>query len=460
MRTVPAESSREPSKTLKSRLFALSQVYRFGPFTLDATRRRLIRDGEPVVVPPKALDVLQILLENRGRTVDKGDLMNRVWPDTAVEDANLTQSVFVLRRALGDEPQDPRYIATVARRGYRFVGSASQTGDDPLAQERRRPHHTANPEAYHAYLKGRHYWSKRDADGVRAAIGFFRQAIDLDPTYALAYVGLAECFVLRWVHGWTTATDAVLTAKAAATRAIEIDDSVAEAHAALGVLRMMSERDWPGAGQSFRHAIELAPAYPTTRNWYANYIAAIGQTDDAVREAEHAMRLDPLNVTWRMGVGHMLFLARRYEEAVKKESEALDIDAQFWLSHWVLGMTYEQLGDLPRAVDALQRADDFSGGNPMARGVLGRMLALCGRVDDARGVLNDLTTRSADDAAPADTVAIVHAALENIDAAFDWFERAGREGSFLLSFLNVSPLFDSLRSHERFGSLRRLLRLA
>ena len=125
----------------------MSQVYRFGPFTLDAARRRLSRDGEAVLVPPKALDVLQVLLENRGRTVEKDDLMGRVWPDTIVEEANLTQSVFMLRRALGDEPSDPRYISTVARRGYRFVASASETGTDPDLSERRRVHRTANLEA-------------------------------------------------------------------------------------------------------------------------------------------------------------------------------------------------------------------------------------------------------------------------------------------------------------------------
>ena len=108
----------------------MSQVYRFGPFTLDSARRRLFRDGELILAPSKALDVLQVLLENRGRTVEKDDLMGRVWPDTIVEEANLTQSIFMLRRALGDEPSDPRYISTIARRGYRFVGIASETGGD------------------------------------------------------------------------------------------------------------------------------------------------------------------------------------------------------------------------------------------------------------------------------------------------------------------------------------------
>jgi DNA-binding winged helix-turn-helix (wHTH) protein/cytochrome c-type biogenesis protein CcmH/NrfG len=438
----------------------VSKGYRFGPFRLDATRRRLIRDGDSVSVPPKALDVLEVLLENRGRTVDKEDLVARVWPDTVVEDANLTQSIFLLRRALGDDPADPRYISTVARRGYRFVGSASDEMTASAPEDRSRVHRTVNVNAYHAYLKGRHYWSKRNSDGVRAAIRCFRQAIDLDPTYASAYVGLAECYVSRWVHGWTTAADAIVTAKAAAGRALDIDDTIAEAHAAIGVLRMMAERDWSGAEKSFLCAIELAPDYATTRNWYANYLVALGRFDEAVREAQHAVELDPLNVSWRMGVGHMLLLARRHAEAVEQELNVIEMDSQFWLAHWVLGMAYDQLGDVPRAVVALQRADDFSGGNPIARGVLGRALALSGRVDEGRGILQDITLRNAREEAPADAVGIVYAGLGNLDAAFDWFERAAREGSYLLSFLNVSPLFDSFRSHERFSTLQRLMRLA
>ena len=438
----------------------MAQVYQFGPFTLDAGRRRLLRHGEIITVPPKALDVLHVLLDNRGRTVDKGDLMSRVWRDAIVEEANLTQSVFVLRRALGDEPSDPQYISTVARRGYRFVGNVSETGSEPLLNERRRVHRTASLEAYHAYVKGRHYWSKRDVDGVRAALGYFRQAIDLDPTYALAYVGLAECFLVLRGHSWPCAPDALLTAKAAASRALEIDDTIGEAHAALGLIRMTSEWNWVGAEQSFGCAIELAPDYATARNWWANYLAAQGRFDEAVREAAEAVRLDPLSVTWRMGVGHMLFLARRYAESVDTELSALEMDPQFWLAHWVLGLAYEQLGDLSRATAALRQADDLSGGNLMVLGLVGRMHALCGRIDEAQMILQDLITRPARQAPPAEIVGLVHASLGDTDAAFECFHRAARDGSYLLSFLNVSPLFDSLRSQEPFASLQRVLGLA
>ena len=223
---------------------------------------------------------------------------------------------------------------------------------------------------------------------------------------------------------------------------------------------MLSERDWLNAERSFCCAIELAPDYATARNWYANYLATQRRFDDAIREAQKAVVLDPLSATWRMGVGHMLFLARRYEEAVETELNALDMDSHFWLAHWVLGMAYEQLGDRPRAAVGLQHADDFSRGNLMVRGLLGRILALCGRIDEARGILKDLTTRNARDAAPAEAVGMVHAGLGDMNSAFDCFDHAAREGSYLLSFLNVSPVFNSLRSHQRFRTLQRLVRLA
>ena len=438
----------------------MSPTYWFGPFAFDAGRRRLSRDGQSIAVPPKALDVLEVLLANRGRTVEKGDLMGRVWPDTAVEEANLTQSVFTLRRALGDDPSNPRYISTVARHGYRFVGDATEASAPESLDGRPHVHRTANLNAYHAYLKGRYYWSKRDGDGVRTAISFFRQAIDLDPTYALAYVGLAECYVLLRGHCWSSAADAYLIARAAATKALEIDDTVAEARATIGVIDMVADWNWDAAERALRSAIDLAPDYATTRNWYANWLAAQGRLDEALREAQEAVRLDALNSTWHMGVGYMLFLARRYEESIETEMKVLELDPQFWLAHWILGLGYAQVGDHAHAIAALRQADECSGGNLTVRGVLGWMLARCGKIDDARRILKDITSRRGRDVAPAEIAGMVHMGLGEADAAFDCFEQAAGNGSYLLSFLNVSPLFDSLRPHERFGRLQRLVRLA
>jgi DNA-binding winged helix-turn-helix (wHTH) protein/Flp pilus assembly protein TadD len=437
----------------------VSHTYRFGPFSFDGARRRLARDGQSVAVPAKALDVLEVLLEHRGRTVEKDDLMGRVWPDTAVEEANLTQSIFMLRRALGDDPSNSRYISTVARRGYRFVGDATEVAAAGARDAQRPVRQTANLGAYHAYLRGRHYWSKREVDAMRAAISAFRQAIDLDPTYALAYIGLAECYLVMRVHCWPGGPDAFLMARAAAARALEIDATLAEAHAALGVIQMLSAWDWDAAGQAFRCAIELAPDYAPARNWYANWFAAQQRPDEAIREAQEAANLDPLSSTWHMGVGHMYFLARRYEDCIQAERTVLEMDPQFWLAHWALGLAYEQIGDQARAIAALRHADELSAGNLMVRGVLGRLLARCSETDEARQILNDVTGRRGSGAAPAEIAGLIHAGLEDLDAAFDCFERAAHDGSYLLSFLNVSPLFDSLRRHERFAALRRAVRL-
>jgi tetratricopeptide (TPR) repeat protein len=178
---------------------------------------------------------------------------------------------------------------------------------------------------------------------------------------------------------------------------------------------MMSEWDWDAAEQAFRCAIDLAPRHATTRNWYANWFAAQQRPDDAIREAQEAARLDPLNSTWHMGVGHMYFLARRYEECLRANLTVLEVDPQFWLAHWALGLAYEQIGDQTRAIAALRRADDLSAGNLMVRGVLGRLLARCGDTKGARRILHDVSSRGGA-AAPAEIAGLIHAGLEERDA--------------------------------------------
>jgi TolB-like protein/Flp pilus assembly protein TadD len=319
---------------------------------------------------------------------------------------------------------------------------------------------TASLDAYHAYLRGRYHWTKRDGEGLQRAMRWFRQAIDLDPTYALAYVGLADCFVILRSLGWPAAPDAAAVANAAVSRALDIDDSLGEAHATRGMLRMFWDWDWQGAETSFQRAIELAPNYAVVRNWYANYLAAVGRFDDSIRQARHAVVLDPMSTIWCAGVGNMLLLARRYEEAVRQAQSALDMEPRFVIAHWVLGMAYEQLGDVTRAVEAFRYADECSGSNLLSRGLLGRILAVSGRDDEARGMLADLTSRDAAKSAPPEAVALIHAGLGDTEAAFDWLEGAAHAGAFFLTYLNVSPLFDSLRSEPRFGALQRLVRLA
>ena len=171
------------------------------------------------------------------------------------------------------------------------------------------------------------------------------------------------------------------------------------------------------------------------------------------------MALDPLSVMWRMGVGHMLFLARRYEEAVETELTVLEVEPHFWLAHWVLGMAYEQRSESLPALDALRHADEFSGGNPMARGLLGRILALLGHVDEAREYSEELTTRKKGLRRHTRTSGHNPRRSWGMDSTFEWFERAAPEGGYLLSFLNISAVFDSLRPHSRFDALRRLVGL-
>jgi tetratricopeptide (TPR) repeat protein len=213
------------------------------------------------------------------------------------------------------------------------------------------------------------------------------------------------------------------------------------------------ECNWAGAEQAYRRALELAPNDGKTHNWYANLLAAVRRLGEAIEEAKHAVRLDPLNLTWNMGVGHMLYLARQYEEAIDQELRTLEMDEHFALAHWILGLCYEQVGRLSESVEALQQAEQCSGHNPFMRGLLGRACALAGRPGEARAALKVLLAGNESGYVAADAVAVIHAGLGDRDNAFQWLNRAVDFGCYSITFLGVSPLFDALRDDPRFDRL-------
>jgi len=319
--------------------------------------------------------------------------------------------------------------------------------------------HTRKTESYQLYLKGRFYWNKRTEDALKKSIEFFRQAIEIDPTYALAYSGIADCYGVLNFFGDLPPKESATKATAAAKKALEIDDTLSEVHTSLALVKLIYDWDWQSAEVEFKRAIKLSPNYATARDWYSTYLMAVGKTDDAIEEIKHAQELDPLSPIITTGLARQLYYARRPKEAIQECLKILEMEPNFAPAHWFLGQAYEQLGEYDEAISQLQQAVYYSGERALMLASLGYTYAISRHRAEAEGVLNTLQDRSRH-TVPALTIAIVHAGLGDNDAAFDWLDKAYEERFGWLIFLNVDPKLDNLRSDPRFISLLQRLKLA
>jgi DNA-binding winged helix-turn-helix (wHTH) protein len=270
-------------------------TYHFGPFALHVATRLLMRDREVVPVTSKAFETLLVLVRNAGRVVGKDELLREVWPDAVVEESNLTQTIFMLRKALGDAVRDHRFIVTVPKRGYALVAEVRErTRDEQTtlapgpARELLGRRHPESTEAHQLCLKGRHFWEKRTAAALEKGIRYFQQAIEKDPQYARAYAGLADCYAILSQCSRRPPTETMPKARAAAIEALRIDDTLAEAHASLGLVKMLYDWDWPGAEAEFQRALAIDPGYATAHHWHGMYLVALGRFDEAIDELERA----------------------------------------------------------------------------------------------------------------------------------------------------------------------------
>jgi serine/threonine protein kinase/tetratricopeptide (TPR) repeat protein len=331
----------------------------------------------------------------------------------------------------------------------RVLASLSDKERERLAGGR-----TVCPEAHEACLKGRHFWHKRTTTDVRIGLQFFRQATELDPAYAPAWAGVADSYLVdggRYLG--VPADEAYGRAREAAQRALELDEALAEAHSSLGGVLSDYDWNWTAAQRSYERAIELNPNYATGRYWYADHLARVGRHDDAVREVQLANELDPLSVITNHMVAWVLYFARRFEEAAAQARRTLDLDDDYVAAQRVLGWACEELGRVEEAIAVHERAVSISGGSPLFKGPLGRAQALAGRESDARGTLQELLAASRTlPVSPLD-VAVIHAALGEVDEAFQWLERACDEHSDHVPYLGVSPRLDGLRDDPRFHAL-------
>jgi DNA-binding winged helix-turn-helix (wHTH) protein/lipoprotein NlpI len=419
-------------------------VFEFYDFRLDAGKRLLFQSGQPVALAPKAFDILLYLVHHHDRVVTKAELLKAIWPDTFVEEANLAQNVSVIRRALGESPSEHKSILTIPGRGYRF---AADVREQPAAPG-------PNAQAYQLFLKGRHFLNKRLTSTLGEAITMFLHSTDEDPTYAPAWVGLADAYALLSLYGASMPRDVFPKSKAAAMTALRLDPALAEAHNSLGVVELFYERNWSEAERSLRRAIELNPDYGDAHQRYGIYLTAMGRFDEAQAALDRAQTLDPLSRISATIAGYPAYYSRNFDAAVRQFRHVLQLDPGFSMAHFRLGLALAQQGRHQAAIEELTISRGLSNDRDVVAAI-GLVHAMMGDRTLADAAIAELHERSRDTFVSPYTMATIHAALGDADQAFEWLGRALVDRSYWVIYLNVDPALDVLRADPRFDALRR-----
>ena len=317
---------------------------------------------------------------------------------------------------------------------------------------------TTSVAAHELYLKGRYFWNKRTGPDLRTAIDYFNQAIETDPNYALAYAGLADCYSrFSFDVGSLSPKEAMPKAKAAAVKAIQLDDTLAEAHSSLAFVMMNYDWDWTNAEKEFKRAIELDPNYEVAHHWYSHYLTALGRTEDSLVESKRALELDQLGLNINVHLGWHYLYARQYDQAIEQFHKTLEMDPNYGIAHWYLGLSYEQKKMYQEAAAELSKANELLKGNALLEGDLGHLYAVSGRKDEAQKVIDELQQTSQQQHDWPYCIALIYAGLGEKDRALEWLQKAYEDRSDWLIYLRVEPRLDSLRSDPRFEKLANLI---
>jgi len=579
--------------------------FEFGPFRVDLSERLLVRDGKAVPLAPKLFETLAILVENSGHILEKDDLINRLWPDTFVEESSLAQNIFQLRKVLKDRESNGQYIETVPKRGYRFSADVRETTNGngassylatahslieedeaslsikslavlpfkPLGSEkaneylglgmadatiiklsglrqllvlptstvfrytgrrndtltigrklnvdavldgtvqhagervrvtvqliclesgksiwsakfdehftdifavqdsiseqvasalalkingverqRLRKRHTENTEAYQLYLMGLFFWKKRTKDGLTKAIAYFKRAIEADPSYALAYAGLADTYF--WIaYGAVeeaTRKERFEQSRSNALKALELDPFVAEAHAVLATVKVKHDRDPRAAEQSFERAIALNPNCAMAYSRYTLFLVAMGRLKDALQHAKRAQELDPVSPDANASLANVLYLARDYDEAIRYCERALALEPTFLEALVLLGLSYEQKGMFAEAIGQFRKAKDANPESTEPLELLAHASASIGQIDEARALLSELQSSAKPNGLHPYHVALIYAALNQKELAFEWLEKPYANWTERLRMLRFDPRMDRLKADARFAAI-------
>jgi tetratricopeptide (TPR) repeat protein len=313
---------------------------------------------------------------------------------------------------------------------------------------------TEDTEAYQLYLQGRFHWNKRTLEDLQQSIDFFRQAIQRDPRYALAYAGQADAYALIEDLNVLPGREVIPKVKDAAQQALSLDPNLAEAHASMG-WAAFHEWDWAAAEREFKRALELKPSYAIAHSWYGEYWMTLGQYDKALAELNRARELDPLSPLTNLDLALRLYYLRQYPQAIAQCQAALSADSLSVPTHLCLGRAYQESGNASQAIPEFQKAQELSEGGTDELAALGQAYAASGQEAEARKVLQQLMERSQQTYVQPVWLALIYLGLHDKDQAFVWLQKAYNDRSALLLNLKSDPVFDPLRSDARFADLAR-----
>jgi len=406
------------------------EVFDLPPFRVDPRTRVLLRDGEIEKTPPRTVEVLIALLERRGEIVTKQELLDRVWPDTAVEEGNLSVHVSLLRRTLGDAAP----IETIAKRGYRVPAAAAPPGASGAREH---------------LLRGRHFWNKLNRAALSRAMECFRLAAEAEPDGAAAGSGLADTSLMQGVFGFESGREVFERALRHAEDAARRDPDSPDCQASLAFAALFTRWDWIGANTALQAALRRAPGRAEPHLWNALLQAMRGRFLEALASARRAQQIDPLSIKAGVGLGFHLYLSQQHQPETGPLEAVLDLEPDAAVGHWALGLALERLGRFDDALGHLRRAVDLSGGSPTMESTVPHCLALAGRAGEAASALADLESRGL---GPY-RVATVEAALGRRDRGLAALERGLDERDPWMVWIGVDPMLDPLRGEPGFAAL-------
>ena len=316
-------------------------------------------------------------------------------------------------------------------------------------------HHTENAEAYRLYLQGRHYWNKWTEDGFYRAIDYFQKAVEKDPSYALAYAGLADSYILLGWNSYLPPKEVFPKGKVAATTALQLDPDLPEAHASLGALLWLHDWRWDEAQIEFKRSLELDPTYATANHWYAEYAMTMGKHAEVTARMTKGQELDPLSLIINVALGWACYFARRYDEGIEQLRRTAEFDPSYPVTYWILGLLLRKTDRYELAITEGEKGVKLSGGSPMMRAALAHTFGAAGRTSQAVQTLDELTELATHRYVAPHFFAGIHVGLGESDRAMEYLEKSYEEHCHWLIYLHIDPSMDALRDNPRFQSLLR-----